>query len=271
MLHADIIEAIAIVKASTRIGPSPKGAAVLKLIDEFAEHGLLGDKIVYDSSLGPMTYGNSFGSAYSPMPRIQINTGFIGDTSATAYILAHEALHRTIHDHMTIDGELMCRAQDAVFGAELNGGIRYMSPASGTMQVADLIGSGLAPEVAKVIANVAVQKSLDHLMTLKQYQPNLGLRWVLANYKSHGGGLCNRDANTLGHFLRVMANGGSLINAPEMVDVLDAILTPVRWAAAKAAIGDLGPVKKALRFVYHSSSLSNRISLCEKRLNERFH
>ncbi|MCU0911007.1 MAG: hypothetical protein MUE98_06590 [Rhodobacteraceae bacterium] len=268
MLHSDIAEAVAIVNASTALKSTPKGAAVLALVADYASGGILGDKIVYDPSLPPNQYGNSYGKSYSPAPRIEINAAFIGDPAATAHVLAHEALHRAMGDDKTIDGELACRAQDAVFGQELVAGLAYTPPAGGTA-VASLSGSALMPEVMKTITNVGSQKSLDYILGLELYQKNLTAQWVLANYRAHGGGLRNREPNTLGHFLRVLTNGGSPSNAPQIVDVLEAIQAP-GWPVAKKAAGDLAPLRQSLRMVYDSMILGNRIKACETRFGERF-
>ena len=268
MLHSDIAEAVAIVNASSALKSTPKGAAVLALVADYASGGLLGDKIVYDPSLPPNQYGNSYGRSYSPAPRIEINAAFIGDPAATAHILAHEALHRAIGDDKSIEGELMCRDQDATFGRELVAGLSYTPPAGGTA-VASLSGSALLPEVNKTIMNVGSQKSLDHILGLEIYQKNLTARWVLANCKSYGGGLRNREPNTLGHFLRVLVAGGSPSNAAQIAEVLEAIQAP-GWPVAKKAIGDLAPLRQSLRMVYDSMILGNRIKACESRFLEKF-
>jgi hypothetical protein len=92
---------------------------------------------------------------------------------------------------------------------------------------------------------------------------------VLANDKSHGGGLRNREPNMLGQFRRVLAAGGAPSHAPQIVEVLEAIQAP-GWPAARKAIGDLAPLRQSMRMVRDSMILGSRIKACETRFLETF-
>jgi len=266
MPHADIIEAIAVIKASTSFKMHPRGAAMITLLDQYAKGTVIGKDIIqYDPRLGPTDYGQSYSDWLST--RINISPSQKGDIATTAFIISHEVLHRVLNDADSIPGELQCRAHDATFGLELKTGIAYVSP-SGSPMRASLMGSTLLAEVDKTILAASRNKLIDRILSVKRYQGILTPGWLVANYRTHEGGLRNREPETLGHFARALAAERSGDYGPQIVDILDAI-TVTGWPAAKAAIsptGDLSALKKALRMVYVAPIAGTTISKIEARL-----
>jgi hypothetical protein len=266
MPHANIIEAIAVIKASTSFKTHPRGTAMISLLDDYAKGTIIGKDIMqYDPRLGPTEYGQSYSDWLST--RINISTSQMGDIATTAFIISHEVLHRVLNDADTIPGELQCRAHDAKFGSELKTGLAYISP-SGSPMRASLLGSTLLVEVDKTILAAAQNKLIDRILSVKRYQGILKPSWVASNYRTHEGGLRNREPETLGHFVRVLAEEGSGDYGSQIVDILNAIAV-TGWPVAKVAIsstGDLSALKKALRKVYMAPSAGATISTIEKRL-----
>lgn len=267
MPHLDIVEAIAVIKASTSFKTHPKGSSMIALIDNYAKGTMVGKDIIqYDPRLGPTEYGQSYDDWLST--RINISTSQVGDIATTAFIISHESLHRVLNDADTIPGELQCRAHDAKFGAELKTGIAYVSPAAGTPARVSLVGSTLLVEIDKTITAATANKLIDRILSITRYQNILTGPWVAANYRTHEGGLPNRDPATLGHYVRALSANSGGTYGPQLVDVLDAIAAP-DWPAAKAAIsatGDLSALKNALRKIYMAPVGGTRITAIEKRL-----
>lgn len=266
MPHPDILEAIAVIKASASFKAHPKGPATIALLDDYAKGTIIGKDIIqYDPRLGPTEYGQSYSDWLST--RINISTSQVGDVATTAFIISHESVHRVLDDSDTIPGELQCRAHDAKFGAELKAGITYTSPATGKPATVSLAGSTLFVEIDKTIVAATANKLIDRILTVKRYQGILTATWVAANYRTHEGGLRNRDAVTLGHYARALSADSAGNYGPQLVDVLDAIAVP-GWSAAKAAIsaaGDLSALKKALHKIYMTPLAGTRITAIEKR------
>jgi hypothetical protein len=264
MSAPEIEDAIVIISNSKTIKGPSYGADLIALLKDYASR----DWILFDGSMSENMYGKSYSGLLST--RIRINIKKRDEIGTVAYIVAHEAVHRVIKDHQTIDGELECRTFDANFLQELQGGIGYLSPSTGEFERVNISASQYIDEMVLTIDAEKAQTQIDRILNIDVYQKLLTARWIDANQKKWGG-LTRRSENTLALYLRTLANDGSGFYGPVIVNILEAITVKgYSWVPIKTSIGDIKNLRHALRHIYHAPESGPKLKRFEMHLSEKF-
>lgn len=260
--EATILHALCILHDSKTVALHPKGKLILDKLDQFHAE----KRITFDGSMPTDVYGESAETVFVGF--IRLHTGWSGHEPTAALVMAHEAVHLVEKMANEIDEELACREFDCDMITEIMTGIPY-TDAAGRKHTAQITGGPLFKRYNEQVMYQKANQLIDTVLALPIYAKHLDKDWVVKNLHNWGG-LSNRWATSLGHYVRVLADGYVVTptHLPQFVEVLEAIPAS-HWSQAKAAMGNFNAVLGYGRYAYTLPGYGPRLDVVSKRVGEK--
>ena len=153
---------------------------------------------------------------------IQISDSLRDDVAGISVTLVHEVVHEIV-DLDYVDEELLCRGLQLVYYAELlPPGVAYADGRGRGQRATLTVGSARETSLRSQVAWARANQLVDYIISMSEYGNSLSIHWVRRNGRNWGGPR-NRWATTLGHFLRLLADGGEAAEAGLVVECMEAV------------------------------------------------
>jgi hypothetical protein len=184
---------------------------------------------------------------------VVVNDRLVNDLAATSIVLVHEAMHLVV-DRAYVTEELWCRTLEILYFEDLTTGTwayaQWKSGQANSVRLDPTRLNGYAAYI-QVQQNLwAMDRLLDHILTMDEYSKSLKAGWIRDHFDAYGG-IGNREPATKGLYVKVLTADGGVENARLVLRVLLSVArTPgnaAEWNAVVRAAGGIDVVRQAIR------------------------